>query len=205
MRTRIVLAFAALSVTAMACAPAASAVEERKSGEMTEAGFWQIVDESARSGTDQQSQAALLRATLDRLTPREIEAFADIFEGLMRQSYRWDLWGAGFVVEGGMSDDGFEYFRRWLISRGKAAFDKVSADPDALGDIIPHDQDGDFEFEEFGYIAREVWAKKTGRDADAMLSHARPYSQDPSGTPFSEDPAALSKRYPKLWARFGTD
>jgi len=100
---------------------AASAIEERKSDEMTEAGFWQIVEESARSGTDQQSQAAVLRATLDRLAPQEIEAFADIFEGLMRQSYRWDLWGAGFVVEGGMSDDGFEYFRRWLISRGTAA------------------------------------------------------------------------------------
>ncbi|MEG3150337.1 DUF4240 domain-containing protein [Sphingomonas sp. ZT3P38] len=205
MRTWTVLAFAVLSVAATACAPAASALEERKASEVTEARFWQIVGESARKGMDQQSQADGLRAALDRLTPREIEAFADIFEGLMRQSYRWDLWGAGFVVEGGMSDDGFEYFRRWLISRGKAAFDKVSADPDALGDIIPHDQDGDFEFEEFGYIAREVWAKKTGRDAEAMPSHARPYSHDPSGAPFSEDSAALRKRYPKLWARFGTD
>jgi len=172
---------------------------------MTEARFWQIVGESVGNGADQLSQAAALRAALDRLTPQEIEAFAGVFDELMRRSYRWDLWGAGFVLEGGMSDDGFEYFRRWLISRGEAAFDKVSADPDSLVDIIPDDHDGEFEFEEFRYVADEAWAKKTGRDPATMPNRARPYSTDPAGTPFTEDPAALKKRYPKLWARFGAD
>lgn len=171
---------------------------------MNEALFWQIVGDSARNGADQDNQAAALRASLDRLTPGEIEAFAQIFDAMMRRSYRWDLWGAGFVVEGGMSDDGFEYFRRWLISRGKRAFDTVMADPDSLSDIIPEDHDGEFEFEEFGSIAFQVWAKKTGRDPQTM-PRGEPGSQDPSGTPFTEDPAALKKRYPKLWARFGSD
>lgn len=205
MRPWIVLGILLLQVPAALRAPPAFAQQERKSSEMTQARFWQILAESAHNTTDQQSQAAALRVALDRLTPHEIEAFAEIFDELMRRSYRWDLWGAGFVVEGGMSDDGFEYFRRWLISRGEAAFEKVSADPDSLVDIIPDDHDGEFEFEEFGYVAGEAWAKKTGRGAEAMPHKARPYNSDPSGTPFTEDPAALKKRYPKLWARFGSD
>lgn len=205
MRALAILALALSSVTAMLSAPPANAQQERRPSEMNEARFWQIVSESARNEPDPQSQATALRAALDRLTPQEIEAFADIFDELMRRSYRWDLWGAGFVVEGGMSDDGFEYFRRWLISRGKTAFEKVSADPDSLADIIPDDHDGEFEFEEFRYVADEAWANKTGRSAEAMPRKAQTYSSDPSGTPFTEDPAALKKRYPKLWARFGSD
>ncbi|WP_217498085.1 MULTISPECIES: DUF4240 domain-containing protein [Sphingomonas] len=38
----------------------------------------------------------------------------------MIRSYRWDLWRAAKVAKGGVSDDGFEYFRTWLISRGRA-------------------------------------------------------------------------------------
>jgi hypothetical protein len=205
MRAWTILGLALLPFSAVLCASPAIAQEERTSGEMNEARFWQLVGESAGNGTDHQSQATALRVALDRLTPQEIEAFADIFDELMRRSYRWDLWGAGFVVEGGMSDDGFEYFRRWLISQGEAVFQKVSADPDSLADIIPDDHDGEFEFEEFGYVAGEAWAKRTGRDAEAMPHKARAYGSDPSGTPFTEDPAALKKRYPKLWARFGSD
>jgi len=204
MRALAILGFALLPFPAMLCTAPAFAQQERKASDMNEAQFWQIVGDSARNGADQDRQAAALCASLDRLTPGEIEAFAQIFDALMQRSYRWDLWGAGFVIEGGMSDDGFEYFRRWLISRGERAFDKVMADPDSLGNIIPDDYDGQFEFEEFGYIAFEVWTKKTGRDPQAM-PYGEPGSQDPSGTMFTEDPAALKKRYPKLWARFGYD
>ena len=41
----------------------------------------------------------------------------------MDDSYRWDLWGAAYLANGGCSDDGFDYFRGWLIGQGR----KVSA------------------------------------------------------------------------------
>ena len=35
----------------------------------------------------------------------------------------------------GCSDDGFDYFRGWLIARGRQAFDQAVADPDALANL----------------------------------------------------------------------
>ncbi|MFL6076856.1 MAG: DUF4240 domain-containing protein [Mycobacteriales bacterium] len=35
----------------------------------------------------------------------------------MAESYQGDLWGAAYLINGGASDDGFDYFRGWLIAR----------------------------------------------------------------------------------------
>ncbi len=204
MRAWVMFGFALLPLPAMLRAAPAFAHRNRKASEMNEARFWQIVGDSARNGAGQDNQAAALRESLDRLTPGEIEAFAQIFDALMRRSCRWDLWGRWLRR-------GRRHVRRWLrVFPSLADFARQTrvrhgdGRPDLLADIIPEDHDGEFEFEEFGSIALEVWAKKTGRDPQTM-PHGEPGSQDPSGTPFTEDPAALKKRYPKLWARFGSD
>lgn len=116
--------------------------------------------------------------------------------------------GAAYVVHGGASDDGFEYFQRWLISKGRATFERVVADPDALAVILAPDPGGVCEFEEFAYIAGEVWQEKTGIDPMTDPQGRFPNTGaapavDPSGEPFQEDQAYLANRYPKLWARFG--
>ena len=50
----------------------------------------------------------------------------------MNESYRWDLWSAAYLANGGCSGDGFDYFRGWLIGQGRTAYETVLADPDAL-------------------------------------------------------------------------
>ena len=109
------------------------------------------------------------------------------------------------MLHGGASDDGFEYFQRWLISKGRETFDAAVADPDSLAP----DPGGPCEFEEFATVAGEVWAEKTGIDPWTDPEGSFPYTgappaASPSGTPFEEDPRYLAKRYPKLWKRFGT-
>jgi hypothetical protein len=107
------------------------------------------------------------------------------------------------VANGGASDDGFEYFRCWLISRGPGVFDKLMADPDSLADILASGVKEVLEFEDFGYVAAEVWGEKTARPGNEMSrSPTMIYPSKPSGTEFKEDAADLSKRYPKLWRRF---
>jgi len=44
------------------------------------------------------------------LSPDEIAGAAQTFWDLMADSYREYLWGASYLINGGASDDGFEYF-----------------------------------------------------------------------------------------------
>jgi hypothetical protein len=171
---------------------------------MSDDKFWSIVDATRTSQPNAQIKA--LHASLEKLPVEDIEAFEVAFGNQLKRSYSWDLWGADHVIHGGASDDSFEYFRRWLISRGRRDFESAVADPDSLASIIPANVREPLEFEEFAYVARDVWSNKTGRPASEMPVGAELVyvGLDPSGAPFDESEAALSARYPKLWKRFGT-
>lgn len=202
----VVFSFLAL-VFASGCAPRTSA-QEKPMQAMSDDEFWALIGRSTAYEADPERQMAALAAALDGLSPEEIVAFEVAFYGQMIRANTWDLWGAAYVVHGGASDDGFEYFRRWLISKGRGAFERTLADPDSLADILAPDPGGPLEFEEFSYVAMDVWSRKTGKSMDdfgkltldAMMTMME---AKPRGKPFEEDSAHLSARYPKLWARFG--
>ena len=175
------------------------------SAPMDRSRFWAIIDRTTALEADTDAQAAALRAELNNLTPADIEAFESTFDQIMQESYSWDLWGATYVIHGGASDDGFEYFRVWLISKGRTVYEAVLKDPDSLAERLAADSSGPLEFEEFAYVARTAWEEKTGRDGAEMPTAARMIypNIEPAGQPFEEDSAHLSERYPKLWKRFG--
>ena len=166
--------------------------------------FWAIVDKTTPYEADTERQVKELRQILEKLTADEIAAFDLAYNREMKRAYSWDLWGAVYVVHGGASDDGFHYFCAWLISKGQQVFESVLKNPDGLADWFVQDVEGWLEFEEFSYIAGEVWGEKTGLDmADRPFDMAFSISGDPTGEEFEDDAAHLSKRYPKLWNRFG--
>jgi len=173
---------------------------------MTDDKFWVLIAKSLRPGLKRNRQLEALAAALRALSPSEIEAFESAFQRQVHKAYRWDLWGAAYVICGGASDDGFEYFLRWLISKGFAVFDAALANPDSLADVLPPDVEGPADFEEFAYVARQVWEEKTGVDSltdpDASFpAGGSPVSNQAKGAPFDED--HVDKDYPKLWKRFG--
>ncbi|KQW81918.1 DUF4240 domain-containing protein [Brevundimonas sp. Root1279] len=169
---------------------------------MSDAVFWAIVDRSAARADDPDAQLEALRTELEALDAESVAGFIRAFEGQMDRAYSWELWGAGYVAYGGMSDDGFVYFRRWLISRGRADFERLLASPDDLPLLVPTDAEG-LEFEEFAYVAVDLWSEKTGDQDPPFGLAADGLGTEPRGRPFQEDPAALAQRYPKTWARFG--
>src|SRR6266567_9523959 len=85
---------------------------------MSDERFWGLIGRTTVLESDPESQIEALRSGLRRLSVEDIEAFEAAFDRHMKRSYSWDLWGATYVVHGGASDDAFEYFRCWLISKG---------------------------------------------------------------------------------------
>ena len=199
----VVVAAAFLLASARSHTVKAPTLPAQAPGASAEARFWAVVEATAQGDPDQSAQSAALRSALGKMTVAQVEEFDRVFQQKMRESYRWDLWGAAYVIRGGASDDGFEYFRRWLISRGRAFYEQALADPDGLAEIVPADA-VELEYEEFSQIAMEVWAEKTGRNPSEMPMETGQASSGPLGEPMQEDEAWLAEHYPKLWKRFGS-
>lgn len=165
--------------------------------------YWALVNSTIAFESDPQRQITALRAVLSALPAAEIEGFEATFDALMRQSYSWELRDAFYVIHGMVSDDTFEYFRCWLISKGRVVFEKVSDNPDSLADLLSPNSRGPLQFEEFAYVARDVWAEKTGKSFNEMtIVAAMAYPDGPSGVKGETDRVSLQVRYPKLWQRF---
>ena len=173
----------------------------------TEAWFWRLV-ESAKRGTDGdcEAQCAALQEKLALLPIPDILAFQRVMDDVQRDSYRADLWGAAFLINGG-SDDGFEYFRGWLIMQGEGVYRAALQDPDSLTRIVPDTHD--VECEDALYTASYAYEAKTGRDDFHDLLPSRSPNQligdfadwdDGNGDMDAQKAQAL---YPRLWQKFG--
>ncbi|MBM9621984.1 DUF4240 domain-containing protein [Streptomyces zhihengii] len=172
---------------------------------MDETEFWEIVDSTREAAEgDPDDHADLLVERLLRLDPDAVLDFARHFESRWNRAYTWDLWGAAAVLLGGASDDAFDAFRCWLIGQGREVFEGGVHDPDTLAELLEDfDEDIDGDGEELGYAADEAYERLTGVDAPDL--GIPPQAAEPAGTAFDfDDDAALARRFPSLWERFGT-
>ncbi|MER5881864.1 DUF4240 domain-containing protein [Streptomyces sp. NPDC060235] len=170
---------------------------------MDETEFWQLVDSTREAAEgDPEEQADLLVERLVQLDPDAVLDFARHFESRYNRAYRWDLWGAAWVLLDGASDDAFDFFRCWLIGQGREVFEGAMHDPDTLAELLDDfDEEIDGDGEELGYAADEAYEQLTGAVApDLGIPGA---AAEPAGTPLDfENEPLVAERYPKLWERF---
>ena len=171
--------------------------------------FWTVIGKTLKFEGEEERQMAALTNEFRGWTAAEIEGFERAFQRQQLRSYDWRLWGAAYVIHRGASDDGFEYFQRWLISKGRDVFEAILAEPDLLADVLPDEPAGPCEFEEFAYVASHAWQTKTGinpwEDEKGRFPYTgAPPADNPAGKKFKTTEAYLAKAYPKLWARFGS-
>jgi hypothetical protein len=170
---------------------------------MDETKFWGVIEDASRAapGHGMESadrQAAALEARLSKLRPAEIIAFQGILDEKLKQSFRWDLWGAAYLLNGGCSDDCFEYFRGWLIGRGRRVYEAALQNPDSLADFAADPRTSDpseaaRECERFLYVAQLAYEKVVGGEIPRQdLSRPR----EPVGSPWQEDD--LPKLLPRI-------
>lgn len=165
--------------------------------------FWELIDKSRRASEgDPEQQLEKLGALLDDLPTEDIVEFQNIFDSHFQSSYTWPLWGAAYVIGGGCSDDGFDYFRGWLISRGEKVFDVAQTNPDKLVSLIQEsDEDLGCQVEGWQSVGVDAWCRKTGLEYSAFPSSPHCVQSDgPAGDEWSEED--LDRLYPQLARRF---
>jgi hypothetical protein len=173
----------------------------RDSRKMTEEVFWDLMEKSA-PGADSVPELALqLSDRLEAFKPKEIVRFQRIFDRLMSEAYCWDLWAVATILMGGScGDDSFEYFRAWLIARGRKIFEASLRNPEAAAEGVEPGED--VESEDMLSVASNAYAaaaKDGGEDFDEKVGTCS--VPDVQGTPW--DVADLPKRFPSLCQRFG--
>ena len=163
---------------------------------MDEPQFWTLVESAkASAGASLDQRPVALESLLLAQSLESIQSFQHRYDELLIRANRWDLWGAAYLMNDGCSDDGFRYFRDWLISEGRAAFEQALADPDCLAEIPKCES---FELELFGYAALEAYEKNGGGELerDFMQVEAAP----PGARTWSK--ARLPGLFPRLAAKY---
>jgi hypothetical protein len=131
------------------------------------------------------------------LDASEIEKFDHTFTALMAASYDFKLWGASYVINGGCSDDCFDYFRQYLIGHGKEIFYETLKDPDSCVSWIKTEEEDNWEG--LQYAAINAYKQKTGKDFPGTYHP----NVELKGKPFDEE--TVSSQYPKLAKKFMGD
>ncbi len=164
---------------------------------MDENEFWAVIDRSrAGNETDTVAQEEALELLLRGRSRYDLRRFESIYRALLARAYRWDVWGAGYVLNGGMGDESFDYFRDWLIGRGRAVFEQVLADPDSLAGV-PGAEPGAIEAEGLRYAMYEAY--HVTYDEELPRSEAGPTA--PGGRAWDAD--TVCERFPRLAAKAG--
>lgn len=162
---------------------------------MQEQDFWNIIDSVRRAANDDHAaRVDLLAAQLENLEGKAIVAFQAKYDEMIARADHWNLWAAAYLINGGCSDDGFRYFRDWLISEGSSVYTQSLANPDQLAEF---DLPQECELESFGYVALDVYEEKFRTQ---LVQHYRSPHLATQGEPWVENdlPALL----PRLAAKY---
>lgn len=158
---------------------------------MPEQKFWQIIEETKKkSNHHYQIQCQLLTEQLFNLSKDEITQFHRTFYFLMAKSYSFNVWEAVYSLNGGSSDDGFEFFRSWLIAQGRNKFYWTIKYPRLL--FLVGVKELVENYEGVAYCAYDAYLKKTGSE----IPQINDIDYVDGGKMFKEGEAFL--RYPEL-------
>ena len=190
-----------------ACGPGGLSMKSFDAMDMQQ--FWKLIEDARRQvpdPADGEEVAARATALLSAYPPEEIAAAGQVLRELMAGSYRTLLWAAAYVINGGCSNDGFDYFRGWLIVQGREVFEHVVADPDALADlpVIRAQALGAayLECEDTLYIAARAHRAVTGEELPPH-SIPIPYRElDPVWDFDFDDRTEMKRRLPRLATLF---
>ncbi|MFB6521342.1 DUF4240 domain-containing protein [Streptomyces sp. NPDC056401] len=167
--------------------------------------FWKLI-ETARAQAEPDRVAQRAAALLAEYPAPEVAAAQQVLWDLLAESYRAPLWAAAYLINGGCSDDGFDYFRGWLLTQGEATFTAALADPDSLAahpQVSAAAAGGEYlEDERALSIAWTAYGSATGKPLPSDSFTITYPSLDPSWDFDFGDRTEIARRLPRLAALF---
>jgi TPR repeat protein len=162
---------------------------------MNEGIFWQLITESKLAADgDANTQVANLEAVLKLLPEADIVEFDRLLHGHLNRSYTRDLWAAAYIINGGCSDDGFDYFRAWLVAQGKDVFENALVNPESLIDVAQPNA----ELETLMYAPIKAYEART----ETKFPYSTREVPQLTGDEWEETPECLQKKFPRLFEKF---
>jgi hypothetical protein len=166
--------------------------------------YWKIIARSLRKTRTMEEQRQKLVVVLSKLKCADIVAFHLRTNQLLGESYHEDLLCALYLVEGRFDMKSFDYFRCWIISRGRRVFENALRNPDTLLVVFESELE-DHLFETFYYVAEEAFENETGSALQNYIAAGHNEIQHPeielswSAT----DPDSMHSICPALFRKYG--
>lgn len=165
---------------------------------MNEDRFWKIIElTKINSRGNYEKQEEELKKELSKLDALKILNFDNRFRTYRGDAYKWELWGAAYIMNGGCSDDCFSDFRGWLIGQGKDVYFDAMSNPETLVSLN-HDMNSD-DWEGLSYVAMTIYEQKTGSQMPSGIQE----NFEITGEEWEEDGDDLKNKFPKIWEKWG--
>lgn len=130
---------------------------------MTIDDFWDLIEQCK----DEDYPDDKAKELLHQCSPDQILEFGGFLELMQYYARRPSIVCAAYLLNGVSEDEDFEMFSRGLIAKGRDVFDSALANADTLHVLWGCD---DIDNEEFGWVARKVYAEKFDIDLGIVFS-----------------------------------
>lgn len=161
---------------------------------MSEELFWELIDESRKESEFDSDFVEILKEKLEAMSATEIKKFQKLLLEKMNELNHWDIWALAYIVRKGCGDDEFDYFKAWVVSKGKEVFEDLKEMK--LEKLKKPFKDSDAQLEEFMYVAQNAYENKQYEEMPMPRVKNTPIQ----GKEWSED--NICKDYPELCKMF---
>jgi hypothetical protein len=121
--------------------------------------FWQLIEDSRSNSEDKYEFIERLSSKLEEFKPKEIINFEKIFSKMNEKLNISEIWALAYIIRKGCGDDEFDYFKAWVISKGKEVYKSII---EMQIEKIVDNIDEDPQFEELLYLSENVYESRTG-------------------------------------------
>ena len=161
--------------------------------------FWGIVGRALEAEpTDVEERGEIVTDELCDLGVEQVIGYDRMYAEKAIDLYNWDMVMAATLLLGELDSQRFDDVRAWVMSRGRATFKAVRAEPDSLAEFVGEGRnpDGTFEAPTFRRAASVAYDEMEGH----AIPEAFPPPAEPLGEPWDDSDEQLRDRLPRLYA-----